>query len=691
MQNHVEVADTIISSIVSDLRSLYASIGSGDRINAFYRLILSANPKFYPISGFHHFCDTALIALRLATFLGLDNYDVLVAFLSGLIHDFNKWYISIGDIKKAVYESFAETNLYRGLACIFDEKKVEQAFDDAVELATKLERGGVPRRLQKIAEIVRVGDILTGSEKSWNISYCINVLCSHLGIDIEQIVPAVIGKQRPVVPIISEVVGEELEKQGATPLISTPEGMIFLKRKEANLDVDVVYRALADHVVNLARGVGNVKPAGKKRGLSIGAMKNFLVGTTKELQGLSGPYKSIANYSPNDIEYSFNYYAVNAIDDLRVFIVVLANIYRKCLRKKDNERVRLRKFVEVLQLPDNLVRGVYEKRSIGDMLKALYDVLKTIDSREALVEVARRAKDFVVSEMKKLLESDVDALTGKLANYISIRNTSLADIGRVASPPAKVCSICREPVVSEMTLTSFLQSLQGGAIKAEMSTSEVFHPDVQGKPEKKESIEDAKTYPVCELCFFEVKVVPERLKCMDGMWAAVLQYYPAVSIDLIKAVKTAIVAEHGREITVIPDYMTSRVITSASRRELDKDFLLEALNMWFVFGGNLVVTTTALSTAFISTPLPIELEVSDVVIEEAVSEYMRILEIARKKGRYITFTKEMRYWLYRTLRDYIANLEEKTGAGRGSLKFLRSGLQLTGFATVDVYSYILKQ
>jgi len=55
------------------------------------------------------------------------------------------------------------------------------------------------------------------------------------------------------------------------------------------------------------------------------------------------------------------------------------------------------------------------------------------------------------------------------------------------------------------------------------------------------------------------------------------------------------------------------------------------------------------------------------------------------------FTREMRYWLYKTLRDYISNLEEKRGLPKtSSVQLSRSGLQATGFATVDVYSFILE-
>jgi len=133
------------------------------------------------------------------------------------------------------------------------------------------------------------------------------------------------------------------------------------------------------------------------------------------------------------------------------------------------------------------------------------------------------------------------------------------------------------------------------------------------------------------------------------------------------------------------------VIVSEGKHVLDAAFLRTALDVWFLLGGNLVVTTTALNAAFVGTSVPIELEVADVVIEEAVAEYMRILERAGRDEGCIRFTREMRYWLYKTLRDYVSKLEPKKGLTKtSSIQFSRSGLQATGFATIDVYSFVLK-
>jgi len=687
-----EVIEVLLSGVTDDIRNTYRNLLEAELRNSFYWVIHSSNPKFYPISGFQHFLGSGFVAARLASFLGFrDDYDVVVAFLGGVLHDFNKWYVSLEQIKRGVFERLRYTSLFNSISNVLGEKRAERAFFDAAEIALKLESGGVPRGLQRVAEVVRVADILTGSRESWSISYCISTILSMPGIEAKHVLPVVIGKQRPVVSIVSEFIEEELEKRGAVPLVSTPEGMIFLVKN--GIDVGEVYEAIADQIVSAEEGRSEGREASKgaERVIRIEPMARFLSGGTKSLAGLSRAYRSIANYSPEDVENSYEHYRASAIEDLRVFIVVLANIYRKPVERGEKDEERLRRFVEVLQLSEEQAERVRRGRDIDSMLRELYNVLRGIGNREVVTEIARRAKDFVISEMRRLGRGDVSLLVKKLATYIGIGYTSYATADSISDTSGKVCGICREPVVKEKSLTVFLQTLNKNVIRARMSTAEVFHPDIQGKPEKEGSIEGAKGYPVCELCYFEAEVAPRRIKYMDGLWAAVLQYYPAMSIDLIKVAKQVIVAERGRRIAVLPDYMTSRVIAAGGGRNLDKSSLQEALIIWFVFGGNLVVTTAALSSAFVGTPLPIELEVSDVVVEEAVAEYMGMLEKARREGRYVTFTREIRYWLFKTLWDYVSSLEEKGVARTSSILFSRSGLQATGFATVDVYSFILKQ
>lgn len=681
----------LLYAVSEDLRHMYENLPSVSR-ESLYWYVLSSNPKLFPISGFQHFLGSGFVALRLAEFLGLSDYDSVAAFLGGVFHDFNKWYVSTEDIKNDVYRKLGETQMFKVLGEVVGEK-LERAFLDAIEVGLKLESGGLPRNLQRVAELVRAGDILTGSRESWSLTYCIKTLLSVPGIKPENVLPVIMGRQRPFVSLVSEVILSELEKQGAIPLVSTPEGMLLLVSKDVS--VEDVYKAVADYIVTLGESEkpsAEVRVKGKgEKAIDLDPIRRFLHGKVKDLSAFSGLYRTISMYSPETVENIYRVSLSSGLEEVRYFVVALANIYRKRVRSDEKEEERLATFVRALQLPAEQERRVLRGKNKGEMLKSLYSVLLELGAEE-LAKVAERAKEFVISEMKRFSEISADVLLSKLRSYISIGFTRPGkEAGEAETSTGKVCGICREPVVVERMLKTFLEKYSGRAVKGKMSTSEVFHPDIQGKPEKAESIEDAKYYPVCELCYFEAEVAPIKLGYMDGNWAAVLQYYPAIPVDLIKVVKGSIRELHLREVTVIPDYMTSRVIAGATSTALTKYFMLEALNLWCIFGGNLVLTTTALSPAFTAAPLPVALEVSDTVIEEATSEYMRVLDEAKRSGRYLAFTRDMRWWLYKTLRDYIANLEEKGGARTTSVMMSRSGALVTGFVSVDVYSFVLKQ
>jgi len=674
--------NTLSDSVVKDLSELYRDLGREKLKDSFYWFILSSNPKFYPISGTQHYLGSGFVAARLSSFLGFSNYDTIVSFLGGIFHDFNKWYVSLEDVKKDVYEKLVNTAVYDTITEFLGEKKAEDVFLDAVEIGLKLESGGLPRRLQRIGSIVKIADILTGSRESWNLSYCINRVLSIPGIEIKHVLPVVIGKQRPIVSLVSEIIEKELENLGAIPFISTPEGMLFLSRRE--IDVPRIYNDIADHIVS---SVEAGKVAVKIKPINIYAIKDFLDGR-RSLATFSSTYRSIAGYSSEIVEKSFEE-ALTTPEGLRLFIIVLANIYRKDPSKKERENIRLKRFINVLQLRD-IDEKLKKITKTGDALKELYNVLKDVD-RETLYKVAEKAKNFIIDEMKKYRGIDVSLLIKKLSTYINIGYYEASKEDKVEI--GKVCSICREPVVVEKSLTSFLQELKRGVIKG-INISEMFHPDMQGSPEKVGSIEQIKKAPVCEICYFEAVTAPKQIGYMDGLWASVLLYYPAMSIDLLNIIRRVIGSEEvaKAKVTVIPDYMTSRMIVSMGSNVLTQYHLKTSLDLWFLFGGNLIVTTTALGSAFVGTNLPVELEITDVVIEEAVAEYMSILEKARREGKYTKFTREIRYWLYKTLRDYINSLEPKKGILKtSSISFSRSGLQTTGYTTVDVYSLILKQ
>jgi len=140
---------------------------------------------------------------------------------------------------------------------------------------------------------------------------------------------------------------------------------------------------------------------------------------------------------------------------------------------------------------------------------------------------------------------------------------------------------------------------------------------------------------------------------------------------------------------VIPDYLTSRLIIGRRRRteSLDRNTLIDAIREWFVLGGNLIVTRSPLTTvAWRNTP--IQLDVRDSIVIEAISVYHKALE---KKD--INFLSHVRYWLYRTLQAYFQALEEKSWrpAGGTDLVFRRATSSLTGLPSLDSFISSVKQ
>jgi len=684
------VVDVLRESVQKDLTDVYKRLVSKESFEdlGFYKVVLSSNPKPYPISGLHHFLGSGFVSARLASFLGLDNYHIVVAFLSGVFHDLHKLGVELEAEKGSIYEKLRKTTLYNNgmLNIVSDEKKAESAFKDALELSLKLWSGDVPRKLQCLADIVSVADVLTGSEESWSLSYAMNTLIKGVSgreslcrswIKEENLLPVYIGKQRPLVTMISEQIEEELEKLSAIPLISTPEGMVFLVKDYIN--TSSIYEKISDFIES---AVGEEVEEGPKKEVEIDVSRinDFLSGR-RSLATYSKTYTSIAGYSVRTIERTFKKTSLVPAD-LRLFIVVLAYIYSKDPNKKENEVARIRRYL------NNLGMSSIAGKKVGEILVNLYNYLQNIKDPDELREIAEKAKNFIVEEMRKFRTVDTSFLVGKLKMYISVGGTKDWKPERLEKSEGeaiKRCVICRDPVVVGKSLSSYLQELKKDAIRG-INISEIFHPDIQGKPERVGSIEDVGELTVCETCYFEAMSY-RRIGHTDGLWARVLVYYPAMSIDLMRAVKGAIEEVVEDKVKILTDYMTSRIIITTGNNMLTRDHLEDAIALWYVFGGNLVVTTTAVSSAFAWRGLPVELEVSDVIVEEAVSKYMEVLKNIRK---YAWFTNEIRLWLYSLLSTYFSRLEDRAGKNT-SIRFSRSMASATGYPTIDVFSLFLKQ
>jgi len=688
--DHESLTMTITKALSKDLKDFYRE---GIEVENFYYLVLSCNPKFYPISGLQHLVGSGILALRLCEFArntfdkDLSDYDLAIAFLSGLFHDFNKWHIGSEVMRSNILPLFRETQVFLSLEDVLGEEKLVYALKDAIDLAMHLESGGLRRGLQKVARYVRVADYITGGEEYWNVSEVINLLIKELSIDARYLLPLIIGRQRPLISIVSEMLERRLEDEGAVPLVSTSTGMLFLISKE--IDVERIKREIAE----LIQTPSEEKGEKESKIIRYASFRDFLSGRRK-LATYSKTFISIAGYSPEDIKRTYE--EVKKIPaDLPVFITVLAYIYSKDPNKVEKGEVRVRKFIEVLRSVDSSleVRG----RKVGDMLKELHNTLLSKDV-QTLNALANKAVEFIISEINKFKGVDVDLIMRKISNYINIGFQKNV-IEEVESD--EYCASCREPILVSRALGSYLQELRN--LIRGLNISELFHPDVQGKPEKVGAISDvSRKLSVCEICYYELIEMHKRLNFADGMWASVLVYYPAMSIDLMKIISTLIpqIRERRETLPVISDYMTSRIIIKEASGDLKRNDLEDALRLWYLFGGNLVLTTTAFGSAFVWRGLPIEIEVTDIIIEEIVNEYMHILTEAEKeygrglrRGRHVLFTKNIRYWLYRTLQNYIAKLEESRIRKRNriEIRLLRSGLQATGLPTIDVYSFVLNQ
>jgi len=671
------IIDILRQSFQSDLVDVYQNLIGGGSFKdlEFYRYILSSNPKPYPISGLQHFLGAGFIAARLASFLGLDDYAIVVSFLAGLLHDMHK----LGDESDSVYEKLKKTGLYiNGIQGILGDKKAEDALTDAVELSLKLWSGDVPRKLQCLADIVAVADVLTGSEESWSLSRAMNVivegalgrrpLCSSW-IREENILPVYTGKQRPLVTLVSEYIEEELERLGAVPLISTPEGMLFLVKNP--IDVSNIYEKISEFVTSAVGGEAE-EGQRKEAEIDVSRIKDFLDGR-RSLATYSKTYTSIAGYSAKTIEKTFEKTS-QVPEDLRLFVVVLAYIYSKDPNKKEKAETRIRRYLESIGLSS--VTG----KNAGEILQKLYQYLQNIEDYESLKKIAEKAKEFVIGEMRKFRAVDTSLIAEKLRMYISIGATSKWKVDSNKQSEER-CAICRDPVIVKKSLSSYLQELRKDAIRG-LNISELFHPDMQGRPERVGSIEETGKLTVCELCYFEATSY-RQIGHTDGLWARVLVYYPATSVDLMKVVKGDIEAVTEYKVKVLSDYMTSRIIVSTGSGVLTRNHLEDAIAIWYVFGGNLVVTTTAISSAFTWRGLPVELEVMDAVVEEAVGKYMEIIRNIRK---YAWFTDRVRLWLYSLLSTYFDKLEDRAGKNT-SVRFSRSAASVTGYPTIDVFRF----
>ncbi|MEM0285410.1 MAG: HD domain-containing protein [Sulfolobales archaeon] len=678
------IVERLTTVVKEDLDRIMKSSSVEEPITIYHR-VLSCNPKPYPISGLQHFFGTAFIALRLSGFLDPDDDGKqVVAFLAGLLHDYEKIGLKREDLMKGMNTIIGEkTKLYAELL------EYEDLWSDAVEVALNLESGGIRRELQKVAELVRLGDYLTGGEESWNISYVMDLVkmsLDRLGVE-HYLIPVVIGKQRPVIAMVAEKLNEVLTKAGFTPLVSTPTGSLYLSRNPlTDSYIRTIYDRLAKYISSeitkalMPTTTGKPKIANLK---TIGSLVNYS-GKKPNIGRVISALPNLRQLGVSDIDETFRTYTEPADQALLVIWSVLA--YAKTLGSvKDNLQDALR------ELGLKSIGG----RDIQETVINLYKHLNSLNPQD-LNRLVESIKDILVKKMLSV-SVDVDDIMEVVERTISV-----GFLGKTAEKSITgkevVCVICRERISKPRILRTYLDRFKK---ILDINVSEVFHPDKQGRPDDYGSLEGfSNSVPICPVCEYESIVFPSTTSFFDGMWASNIVYYPAMSIDLLQVVKdvasnyvvvgSRISKKKGEEVKplVIPDYISSRIIvkTSDERGRLRKIDLLTALDLWYFIGGNLALTTNALSIPPPWSGLPIEMEVNDVIIEESINMFMKELKEARENSEWWR-TRQLRRILYEQLRAYIQNLEE-TERKMGRTRFMKSGLITSNSSTLDVYSFV---
>lgn len=693
-----EIREALVADILDILDKEKDEVG-------IYRYVFPCNPKPYSISGLQHFFGTAFIAARLAEFSGTDECEQAVAFLAGLLHDYEKMGLDLSTLKSGLNDVLgSDTKLYEAL----DEHTCGR-YGDAVEVASKLESGGLPRKLQVVAKFVGLGDYITGGEDSWNVAYVMDLVketLDEVGVK-HYLVPVVIGKQRPVVAITAEKLEEELRSLGAIPLVSTPTGLLALSREPVDGNtVNGLYDSLTQYIASTSSFSTETMSGGSKRGLKINLdmVKNIIESSKTLMQARDDiERKSVRSRLSNQLG------RVSTLHKLSTGDLIDAKMAAQT--PEDRRRLAIYLVISLARTlhgvaSDRTLRAILDEVGVGvsggsveETLIKLYDELgKSAEQLDKLLELLLDRAKKHLREMASGKEVE-ESISKVLKRTISV--------GFASSPPdvegEETCSRCRERIKGEVARTLYEQ-LQVEQRATKVAYADVFHPDKQGKPESVSSMDgSAKKLSVCPVCFFESKVFTEVTGFVDGMWASNIVYFPAISADLLHLVKDiasnyVVVGlkrkekkDEERKPLVIPDYVSSRIIvkTSDERGRLRKHNLLTALDLWYYIGGNLVLTTSALSAPPPWSGLPIEMETSDVIIEESIAKFVEELKVAKERNEW-TRARVLRKTLYEQLKTYVQSLEEAE-IQLGRSRFLKGGLAVSSAPSLDVYSFALRK
>jgi len=683
----------IKKSIEYDLKDV---IKKGEK--GIYRYLFASNPKPYPISGLQHFLGTAFLALRLANYLKLREDRQIIAFLGGLFHDFEKMGLTKEQMLKKGIEGIIdpETSIYQAINRLFGEK-VDYIWRSAIEVAFKLESGGVTGTyLQKLVPLIKVADHVTGGDESWNIMKIFEALIEEINISQENIIPIVLGRQRPLISMVSEKLEKHLEFMKIVPLVTAPTGSIFLtENTSTNISKSIrgIYLKIAEEL--LVSQQQTIKTAKPVKELSHKSLVNFLEKARRRQKvnvgALLSRVKTLRQLDENTIEVTIK--KATKLTDMKYVILHLALIYAKTISEEKKKKATETLPIVLKELGINVGKKRFE-----EMLLETDEILSKMDI-DSLRHILDVLNNKIKAYMKSIISSagDIKILHKCLCKIISIGGVSCNHyIEEDMRLDGITCAVCRELISKNLAipLKQYIQSLK--RVFKKLNYAEIFHTDVQAAPNKSGSMEGLtdRLY-VCPVCNYESITFPEQVGFIDGMWSSVLVYYPAISTDLLDIIKN-VLREPGvvgyEKPLVIPDYITSKIIvkTSDPRGRLRREDLLRALDLWYYCGGSLVLTTNALSSTFVWSGMPIEIEKTDTVIEESVRSFMLELKLAKDREEW-SRTRNLRRVLYKQLQTYVRNLDSFTDRRSGEVKLRKIRLIESLHPALDIYSFVLRK
>lgn len=646
------------------------------------RYVLPAFAKNYPVSGLHHFIGVGILAAQLTSMMNRGEEDLLVAYLAGIIHDYEKMnphFASMPDEVK--FEVMADHLLNLGLG-FADEEDIARR---ALHIARTLETGGTRGSNLAIAQAVRVSDYILGVRNTRDAIDAANILGKYLeekGLAnlIPKPLPILLGKSRLLSMYIAQRLADDIEDK-AEPLLATPTGLVIVHEERIPADlIDRIARILTDKfsqpssmkkssVIGVEDPLNNLKELGKKFVDQVEKGKNpgSLIGRVKS---------NISNYI-DDIKEWFPTYSET---DKRYIVIALAASVVK--EKSPNSPQRAIPYVvKELGLPvegyswTEFIIKIREATDSAKQIDIIFNKLLKVaeDIRREKTRSAERLVPFFKREVASIVRMP---LGGE-------QEETLEDSGESIR-----CTLCRNTLSKSeaYTFKNYVEAVKEsvrGTIR-----QEIFHPDVQGAPTNTAVLEKVIDLPVCPACILEARVMPE-FGITGSSWVAVLSYGPVIPYRLLKIAGKVITSEEARRALI--DSLSSKIVVSnITKREgqLTKKDLQSYVSLWYVLGGSLAIVRDPLKA-----PDPLErviyLERADAFFESIDSLVFERLRRAATSRRYVDERiYRLRFEVYRLLQLYIESLEENTV--RGIVK-LRPSLRMPkfspGLTALALYSF----